>query len=118
LPSGSHTTIFASIDKNKPFNLDVLDALKMLKRVWDCVAALTIKNCFSKAGFSKSDDSAPFSVLRYGIEEEEPEEEELQQAWKEVQMHDNFDVELQDYINIQHGPRPADSWKFNAQRNC
>jgi hypothetical protein len=32
-------------------------------------------------------------------------------------MHDNFDVELQDYyINIQHGPRPADSWQFNAQR--
>lgn len=40
-----------AIEKEKAFNITILDALRMLYKSWMCVLPATISNCFRHAGF-------------------------------------------------------------------
>jgi predicted DNA-binding ribbon-helix-helix protein len=41
----------AKIDEEKDFSINLLQALRILKRAWDAVKPETIRKCFKHAGF-------------------------------------------------------------------
>jgi hypothetical protein len=45
-----------AFDANVPFSINLLDAVNMLRRAWDCVKEETLHNCFRKAKFIQSDE--------------------------------------------------------------
>ncbi|KAG2461778.1 RAVR2 protein, partial [Polypterus senegalus] len=51
--------LLRNIEDKRPVGIDLLEAMRMARRVWDEVPEETIKNCFKKAGFGQQtvDDS-------------------------------------------------------------
>lgn len=78
-------------------SINVLEALYFIKKAWDKVTSNTIQNCFTKAGFKKSniqevdveydaEDDLPLATLR-----------EFWRNYKEIDQSENVDY---DFINM------------------
>jgi hypothetical protein len=87
----------AAIDKGEAFKMDLLDALKMMKRSWEAVTPTTICNCFGKAGFVKENVQTQYGQFHDGFEQEE---DDTQYYWNSLKASENFDVPLEDYIDV------------------
>ena len=73
-------------DRGKEFKFTLLDALHVAQYAWEQVSKLTIRNCFAKAKFIRT----------------EPQDAEMLEIWKalpaEEKMHENEEIELPDFL--------------------
>ena len=72
--------LIENIEKNKPYEINVLDAMTMLRSAWTPVSAHTIANCFHKAGFlltsCKANENVTPSSLNTEISDDDDEDDD------------------------------------------
>jgi hypothetical protein len=85
----------SAIDSNQNYKIDLLQALRFLRRAWDSVKPETIERCFRKAGFVIDDELVNISET-----EVEAQDEELNNLWETLHKNGEVEGELDDYLDV------------------